>query len=71
MVNTGLAGDFVKANQLHEKLNPIYSPLYQDGNPAGIKATLNIMGICKNILRPPLVGVTDETYNNLKRFINH
>ena len=71
MVNTGLAGDFVKANQLHEKLNPIYSPLYQDGNPAGIKATLNIMGICKNILRPPLVGVTDETYNNLKRFINY
>ena len=71
MVNTGLAGDFVKANQLHAKLNPIYSPLYQDGNPAGIKATLNIMGICKNILRPPLVGVTDETYNNLKRFINH
>ena len=36
-----------------------------------IKATLNIMGICKNILRPPLVGVTDETYNNLKRFINY
>ena len=71
MINTGLAGDFVKANQLHEKLNPIYSPLYQDGNPAGIKATLNIMGICKNILRPPLVGVTDETYNNLKRFINY
>ena len=71
MVNTGLAGNFVKANQLHEKLNPIYSPLYQDGNPAGIKATLNIMGICKNILRPPLVGVTDETYNNLKRFINY
>jgi len=71
MVNTGLAGDFVKANQLHAKLNPIYSPLYQDGNPAGIKATLNIMGICKNILRPPLVGVTDETYNNLKRFINY
>ena len=71
MVNTGLAGDFVKANQLHEKLNPIYSPLYQDGNPAGIKATLNIMGICKNILRPPLVGVTEETYKNLKRFIGY
>ena len=71
MINTGLAGDFVKANQLHEKLNPIYSPLYQDGNPAGIKAILNIMGICKNILRPPLVEVTDETYNTLKRFIGH
>lgn len=71
MVRAGLAGDFEKANQLHDKLNPIYEPLYIDGNPAGIKATLNIMGICKNVLRPPLVGVTEETYNNLKRFIEH
>ena len=71
MVRAGLKGDIEKANQLHEKLSPIYEPLYIDGNPAGIKATLNIMGICKNILRPPLVGVTEETYNNLKRFIGH
>ena len=71
MVRAGLKGDIEKANQLHEKLSPIYEPLYIDGNPAGIKATLNIMGICKNILRPPLVRVTDKTYNNLKRFIGH
>ena len=71
MVRAGLKGDIEKANQLHEKLSPIYEPLYIDGNPAGIKATLNIMGICKNILRPPLVGVTEETYNNLKRFIGY
>ena len=71
MVRAGLKGDIEKANQLHEKLSPIYEPLYIDGNPAGIKATLNIMGICKNILRPPLVRVTEETYNNLKRFIGH
>ena len=71
MVRAGLKGDIEKANQLHEKLNPIYEPLYIDGNPAGIKATLNIMGICKNILRPPLVGVTEKTYNNLKRFIGY
>ena len=71
MVRAGLKGDIEKVNQLHEKLSPIYEPLYIDGNPAGIKATLNIMGICKNILRPPLVGVTEETYNNLKRFIGY
>ena len=71
MVRASLKGDIEKANQLHKKLNPIYEPLYIDGNPAGIKATLNIMGICKNILRPPLVGVTEETYNNLKRFIGY
>ena len=70
MVNAGLVGDFQKAEDLHGKLNPIYKPLYIDGNPAGIKATLNILGICKNILRPPLVAVTNETFNNLNTYIN-
>jgi len=40
-------------------------------NPVGIKATLNIMCICKNILRPQLIRVTDATFENLKRFIGH
>ena len=71
MVRASLKGDIEKANQLHQKLNPIYEPLYIDGNPAGIKATLNIMGICKNILRPPLVRVTEGTYSNLKKFIGY
>lgn len=69
MVNAGLNGEFEKAKLLHEKLNPIYNPLYADGNPAGIKATLNILGICKNILRPPLVTVTQQTFNKLQSFI--
>ncbi|MEE2699968.1 MAG: 4-hydroxy-tetrahydrodipicolinate synthase [Bacteroidota bacterium] len=68
MVNAGLNGVFEDANQLDEKLNPIYSPLYADGNPAGIKATLSILGICKNILRPPLVKATKKTYDQLKAF---
>ena len=71
MVRAALKADFEKANLLHEKLSPIYEPLYIDGTPAGIKATLNIMGICKNILRPPLVRVTEGTYSNLKKFIGY
>ena len=70
MVNAGIVSNFKKAKCLHEKLNPIYKPLYIDGNPAGIKATLNILGICKNILRPPLVAVTKDTFNNLNAYIN-
>lgn len=69
MVNAGLNGEFEKAKLLHEKLNPIYNPLYADGNPAGIKATLNILGICKNVLRPPLVPVTQQTFDKLQSFI--
>jgi 4-hydroxy-tetrahydrodipicolinate synthase len=69
MVNAGLNREFEKAKLLHEKLNPIYDPLYADGNPAGIKAVLNIMGICKNVLRPPLVSTTQQTFDKLQSFI--
>ena len=69
MVNAGLNREFEKAKSLHEKLNPIYDPLYVDGNPAGIKAALNIMGICKNVLRPPLVSATQQTFDKLQSFI--
>ena len=69
MVKAGLNGDFEKANMLHKKLDLIYDPLYADGNPAGIKATLSLLGICKNVLRPPLVCVSDNTLNKLRDFI--
>ncbi len=69
MVNAGLNGELEMANQLHEKLNPIYQPLYKDGNPAGIKAVLESKGICKNILRPPLVSVSAKTKQELNDFL--
>ena len=69
MVKTGLNGKYKEARLLHEQLSSIYQPLYSDGNPSGIKATLCILGICKNILRPPLVPVTSNTFNKLKKVL--
>ena len=48
-------------------LTDIYNPLYIDGNPAGIKATLHLLGIVKNFLRPPLVSVSKNTYFDLAK----
>lgn len=69
MVNASLNGEFEKAKLLHEKLDPIFDPLYADGNPSGIKAALNIIGICENVLRPPLTPVTQQTFDKLYAFI--
>ncbi len=66
MVNFGLEGKFDKANKFHYKLIDIINSLFEDGNPAGIKAALDIMGLCKNNLRLPLVKANKRIYNNLK-----
>jgi len=43
--------------------------LYLENNPAGIKATLEILGFCKNELRLPLVPLSENNYIELKKEI--
>mgnify|MGYP000052291247 CR=1 FL=1 len=65
MVSFGLSGNQEIANQLHNKLYDFYVPLYAEGNPVGIKACLELLGICKCFVRPPLVGASDIIKNEL------
>ena len=66
MVNMALSKQYNHSRKLDEGIREIYSSLYHDGNPAGIKATLNILGLCNNILRPPLTPVSSVVYSDLK-----
>ena len=40
--------------------------LFREGNPAGIKALLSVMGLCDNILRLPLTPVSQQLLNEIK-----
>ena len=71
MVQLGLEKKHQEASVLHSEIQPIYKSLYQDGNPSGVKAALNILGICKNILRPPLVPVTKKNFNQLSCYLHN
>jgi len=42
------------------KLNKIISLIFEENNPAGIKYVLSKKHLCKNILRLPIVSVTDS-----------
>jgi 4-hydroxy-tetrahydrodipicolinate synthase len=70
MVSFGMSGNNNIANQLHYKLYDFYGPLYAEGNPAGVKACLELLGICKCFVRPPLVGASDIIKNELKILLN-
>lgn len=66
MVRLGLSGKFEEARQLHYKLYNLMKTIFADGNPGGIKAVLHQKGICKNVLRLPLVPVNEMVYNKLQ-----
>lgn len=56
------------AAKLHQQFSALYSLLFKDGNPAGIKCMLHILfPQYKEVLRLPLVPVTDETRRGLEK----
>ena len=71
MVNYSLKGDFKKALPLHYKLLPIMNTLFEEGNPAGVKAALEIKGIISNNLRLPLTKISKPLYNKLSGLISN
>ncbi|NPA67792.1 MAG: 4-hydroxy-tetrahydrodipicolinate synthase [Chlorobi bacterium] len=63
MVNESLNKNFDKAKELHYKLLDFTEALFAEGNPGGIKAASEILGICKKHVRLPLAPVSDRTYS--------
>jgi len=55
MIRYEFRGEYEPARKIHHALNELYSLLFVDGNPAGVKALLSEMGMLKNELRLPLV----------------
>ena len=55
MVRLCIDGNFQKALPIHYSFTKLYDELFVDGNPAGVKALLNKLGIIENVLRLPLV----------------
>lgn len=64
-----LAGNVKEAQKLHYKLTDIIEQLFADGNPAGIKAVLEQLNICKAYLRLPLVPVNKDTQDKIKKLV--
>lgn len=65
MVKFALKGDLKKALPLHYKMLPLMNAIFEEGNPAGIKALIEIEGYANNVLRMPLVKVSKPLYNKI------
>jgi 4-hydroxy-tetrahydrodipicolinate synthase len=58
-------GDFARARELHYRILPLTTALFLETNPMPVKAALAKMGMIKNVLRLPLVSMTDESASRL------
>lgn len=70
MVAACLKGDYKKARPLHYKMLPLMHAIFEEGNPGGIKALLEVQGHLQNHLRMPLTKVTKPLYNKLATLYN-
>lgn len=70
MTRLALAGDYTNALTIHHKFTELFKLLFVDGNPAGVKAMLSMMGMIKNRLRLPLVPTRITTYEQMRRILD-
>ncbi|MDB2586369.1 4-hydroxy-tetrahydrodipicolinate synthase [Flavobacteriaceae bacterium] len=68
LIQAGLDGNSARAKELHYDLMPIIDMIFEQGNPAGIKALLSKKGLCENSLRLPLVPVDDALAERINVF---
>ena len=68
MVRSCLAGNFEEARKPHYELLKVTELIFAEGNPGGIKALMEIKGLCSNVLRLPLYKVSEGLYRKLEEF---
>ena len=60
MMNAIKEGRADEALKLHYAMLRMNQLIFADGNPAGIKCLMSLTGLCKNVLRLPLVPVSEK-----------
>ena len=70
MVRFALKNDYPAARPLHYKCLEGNDLLFAENNPAGVKAFLKELGIIENVLRLPLVPLSEGIHEKVRRYLN-
>lgn len=63
------AGKYVKASMEQFKLLEINGPMYEEGNPVGVKFLLSGISVCAPHVRLPLVEASEKLKNKINRIL--
>jgi 4-hydroxy-tetrahydrodipicolinate synthase len=69
MVRLCLQNNFQPAKGLMYKLLEGFDLLFEENNPAGVKAFLTELGLIENVLRLPLVPLSEKVHHKLKNYL--
>ena len=71
MIKLGLEGNEDVSRALEARLMPVINLIFEENNPAGIKAVLKHMGYCRDLVRLPLVPATSFLQSKIAAFVSH
>lgn len=71
MIQLGLEGKAKEAYEMHFKLMNITSQIFEENNPAGIKAVLEVLKLSSDAVRLPLVPATDGLKAKIRESIKN
>lgn len=69
MVRAALQNDFPAARALHYKLQEAFDLMFEENNPAGVKAFLQEGGLSENVFRLPVVPVSSGLQARIAAFV--
>lgn len=69
MIRLEFKGEYEGARTIHHRFTELYSLLFVDGNPTGVKALLHEMGFIENVLRLPLVPTRITTLQKMTEIL--
>ncbi|MDO6736951.1 4-hydroxy-tetrahydrodipicolinate synthase [Wenyingzhuangia sp. 2_MG-2023] len=69
MIRLGLLEESKKSFRMHYKIQDSIDLIFSEGNPVGVKALLEILGLSSSTVRLPLVEATSGLKNELRQFV--
>lgn len=66
MIHQGISGNKEVAKALEKRAMPLIRLIFEENNPAGIKAVLQQLGLCNDTVRLPLVPATESLKSKIK-----
>lgn len=70
MKEFAFAGNYDKASQEQFKILEINGPMYEEGNPVGVKFVLSEMGVCSDVVRLPNVAASEGLKKKIKSIMD-
>ena len=71
IINMALKNDVDSSRKHFDQIHRLLILLFKEGNPTGLKAALSINKLCENILRLPLIPVSNKLYLDIENYFSN